>query len=79
MNRRRKKNDGINKALKLVAIIDIIFTIVMIALFCLFQSVPDSLIVAVFGVTFGECGFCTLLYKIKKEGVKDDELHFTEF
>ena len=39
----------------------------MIVLFCLFQDVPDSLVVAVFGATFGECGCCSYIWKNKKE------------
>ena len=62
----RRKLKGIDIALLIVAVFDVFFTLVMCQLFYLFQTVPDSLIVAVFGVTFGECGFCTLVYKIKK-------------
>ena len=60
-----------------MAVLDIAFTIAMIYLFYLYQSVPDSLIAAVFGVTFGECGFCTLIYKIKK-GVQANVIHGQE-
>ena len=65
---------GTDVALITIAILDVIFVAFMVWLFYLYQAVPDSLIVAVFGVTFGECGFCTLVYKIKK-GVKTDGLH----
>ena len=68
---------GIDVALIITALFTTFFTLVMIQLFYLYQSVPDSLIVAVFGVTFGECGFCTLVYKIKK-GVKTDGIHGPE-
>lgn len=68
---------GTTIALIIMAILDIAFTVAMIFLFYLYQSVPDSLIVAVFGVTFGECGFCTLIYKIKK-GVNVDGIHGQE-
>lgn len=64
--KKKRKLKGTDIALIIVAIVDIIFVGFMIWLFYLYQSVPDSLIVAVFGVTFGECGFCTLVYKIKK-------------
>lgn len=72
----KKKNSpkGTTIALFIMAILDIAFTIAMIYLFYLYQAVPDSLIVAVFGVTFGECGFCTLIYKIKK-GVNTNGVH----
>ncbi len=63
---------GTTIALIVMAVLDVIFTAAMIYLFYLYQSVPDSLIVAVFGATFGECGFCTLIYKIKKGVVKEE-------
>ena len=62
----KKQLKGTDIALIIVAILDVIFTAFMIRLFYLYQAVPDSLIAAVFGVTFGECGFCTMVYKIKK-------------
>ena len=71
--KQKKKNNikGTTVALIIVAVLDVIFTTAMIWLFWLYQDVPDSLIVAVFGATFGECGFCTLIYKMK-QGVKED-------
>lgn len=33
-----------------------IFTIIMIAVFCIYQTTPDSLIGCVFGAITGECG-----------------------
>ena len=77
MEKKKPVIKGIDIALIIVAVVDVIFTAAMIYLFYLFQSVPDSLIVAVFGATFGEFGFCTLVYKIKK-GVKTDGIHGTE-
>ena len=68
---------GTSIVLIVLGIVDIIFVGVMIWLFYLYQSVPDSLIVAVFGATFGECGFCTLIYKIKK-GVQLNGIHGQE-
>ena len=59
--------NGIDKTLLFVAILDTVFVIAMIVLFCLFQDVPDSLVVAVFGATFGECGCCSYIWKNKKE------------
>lgn len=68
---------GTSIVLIFMAILDVAFTAAMIYLFYLYQAVPDSLIAAVFGVTFGECGFCTLIYKIKK-GVQTDGIHGQE-
>lgn len=65
--RKTKKNrNGTTIVLIIMAVLDVLFTAAMIWLFYLYQDVPDSLIAAVFGVTFGECGFCTLIYKIRK-------------
>lgn len=76
--RRKKRPEGTTLVLIIMAILDVMFTIAMIYLFYLFQEVPDALIVAVFGVTFGECGFCTLIYKLKKNyntEVFEDAIH----
>lgn len=65
--RKTKKNrNGTTIVLIIMAVLDVLFTAAMIWLFYLYQDVPDSLIAAVFGVTFGECGFCTMIYKIRK-------------
>jgi len=71
--RKRRNAKGTTIALTVIAVLDVLFIIAMIWLFYLYQSVPDSLIVAVFGTTFGECGFCTLIYKIKKGIVKEED------
>lgn len=59
--------NGLDKTLLFIAIGDTVFVIAMIVLFCLFQDVPDALIVAVFGATFGECGCCSYIWKNKRE------------
>ena len=77
---RKKKKSSINGttvALIIVAIVDVVFTIAMIWLFNNYQETPDVLITAVFGCTFGECGFCTYIYKKKKEG-SEDGVHGTD-
>ena len=56
-----------DKALIFSAIMLTLFTIVMIVIFFLFQSVPDSLIVAFFGAFGLEGGYCAFIHKIKKE------------
>lgn len=58
---------GLDKTLIFVAIADTLFVIAMIVLFCLFQDVPDALVLAVFGATFGECGCCSYIWKVKRE------------
>ncbi len=64
----KKSDNFIDKVLIVVAIFDALFVISMIVLFCLYQSVPDTLILAVFGATFGECGCCAFIFKHKVKG-----------
>lgn len=54
-------------ALLFSAIMITIFTIVMVVIFCLYQTVPDSLIVAFFAAFSCEGGFCVFIHKLKKE------------
>lgn len=61
-----KKLNTLDKVLIFIAALDVAFVIAMIIIFCIFQSVPDSLIIAVFGATFGECGCCSYIWKHKK-------------
>lgn len=63
------KKEGLNtldKTLLGVAIMDVVFVIAMIVVFCIFQAVPDILIASVFGATFGECGCCSYIWKTKR-------------
>lgn len=72
------KLNGLDKTLIFIAILDTLFVITMIIIFCLYQDVPDTLILAVFGATFGECGCCSYIFKIKKEKEIDDGRHDSE-
>ena len=45
-----------NLILVMVGVVFAVFTTVMIVLFCLYGSVPDTLVTCVFGVLGGECG-----------------------
>ena len=63
----KKPMNGLDKTLLFVAVLDTLFVVAMIVLFCLFQDVPESLVLAVFGATFGECGCCSYIWKNKKE------------
>ena len=53
----------------------IAFTITMIIIFCVFQSVPDSLIEAVYGLIGGEAIVTFFIWWIKKKGQKDEKRH----
>lgn len=59
--------DFTTKALIFSALMIIIFTIVMIVIFCNYQTVPDTLVVAFFGAFSLEGGYCAFIHKIKKE------------
>lgn len=59
-----------NIVLVIVGILTLIFTVVMICLFVLYQSVPNQLIVCWFSMVGGECG---ILGWIKTAKVKNLE------
>ena len=73
--RKTKTDKFLDKVLITIAIFDAFFVIAMIVIFCIFQSVPDTLILAVAGCTFGEAGCCSYVFKqkmIKKENTDVD-------
>ena len=72
--KKMKKRSTLDKVLIFCAASILIFTIVMIILFCVFQSVPDTLIVSFFGVFTGEGCICWRIWNRKKGilGNKDD-------
>lgn len=59
--------DFTTKALLFSATMIVIFTIVMIIIFCTYQTVPDVLIGAFFGAFSLEGGYCAFIHKLKKE------------
>ena len=63
--KRKWKISATDIVLIVIAIYIVIFNQQMIKLFEQFQVVPDILISVVYAVTFGELGFCTLIYKHK--------------
>ena len=63
----------LDKALIFSAIMLTIFTIVMIVLFFLYQTVPDSLVIAFFGAFGLEGGYCAFIHKLKKDSKKGEE------
>jgi len=62
--------DFTTKALIFSASMIVIFTIVMIIVFCKYQTVPDVLIGAFFGAFSLEGGYCAFIHKLKKEAEK---------
>ena len=67
----KKKKIDITTDVALVfsAIMLILFTITMIVIFCIYQTVPDSLIVAFFGAFGLEGGYCAFIHKVKKDAL----------
>ena len=62
----------IDKILIACAIAVIVFTVTMIVIFCIFQSVPDTLIDAVFGLMGSEAIITFAIWWVKKKGQKDN-------
>ena len=56
-----------DRALVFSAIMILIFTVTMIVIFFMFQSVPDTLIVSFFGCFGLEGGYCAFIHKVKKD------------
>ncbi len=56
-----------DKALIFSAIMILIFTVTMIVIFFMYQSVPDTLIVSFFGCFGLEGGYCAFIHKVKKD------------
>lgn len=74
VKRRKKKVNTLDKVLILLGAFLVLFIIAMIVLFCLFQSVPDTLIVAVLGSGSTEAVLCCIITCIKKKvGIENDE------
>lgn len=71
VRRTKKAKKTTNAVLIFLGIIAILFTACMIWLFYMYQTVPDSLIVAVFSAIFGETSACAL---IKTAKLKNGEL-----
>ena len=62
----KKKLNTIDKVLIFCTTILLIFTIVMVVIFCIYQSVPDTLIGAFFGAFGIETINTVMIYKDKK-------------
>lgn len=64
--KRKKKPNDIDKILIFCATSIIIFTLIMIVLFCIYQSVPDTLITAFFGLFTAEGCICWRIWNKKQ-------------
>lgn len=65
---KKSKLNTIDKILIFCTVLLLIFTITMIIIFCIYQSVPDTLIGAFFGAFSIETINTVMLYKQKKRG-----------
>lgn len=61
----------LNKILIILGIFIALFIITMIILFCVFQSIPDTLVVGVLGSGGTECILCAII-EITKHKKEDD-------
>ena len=71
-DKKRKRKQTKNKEIKtlnliliIVGISTAIFTVAMIVLFCIFQSIPDTLCERFYTVIVGECGVAGIIQIIK--------------
>lgn len=66
--------------LVVVCIIMLAFTTVMIWIFCRYGAVPDTLVISVYGVLGGECGFLAMIRTAKeKNRDRKNELEDREY
>ena len=67
---KRKKKVNVEHTMDVILIVLgialAVFTIAMIIVFCVYQTVPDTLIGCVFGAITGECGFMALIKGTKE-------------
>lgn len=70
MKRNRKDLPVMDICLVIVCTIAVVFTTVMTVIFCRYGAVPDTLVVSVFSVLGGECGFLAMI-RTAKEKNKD--------
>ena len=64
--RRRKKTHTMDIVLILLGISIVMFTITMIVIFCVFQSIPDTLVQCFFACCGSEGGFMAVIMVAKK-------------
>ena len=67
MNKPKKRLSTLDKILLFCGTSVLVFTLIMIVIFCIYQSVPDTLIVSFFGVFTGEGCICWRIWAKKKK------------
>ena len=66
ISKRRKKLSTLDRVLLFCAVSILAFTITMTVIFCIYQTVPDTLIVSYFGIYTGEGCICWRIWSKKK-------------
>lgn len=61
----KKKTGVMDLILILIGISLVVFTVVMIVLFCKFGAIPDTLCTCFFGAIAGECGVMGVIKSMK--------------
>lgn len=74
MKKKRKPLNTIDKVLIFCTTVLLIFTVVMIVIFCIFQTVPDTLIGAFFAAFGVETVNTVMIYKDKKRRTNEREI-----
>ncbi len=70
--KKKSKLNTIDKVLIFCTAVLLIFTIVMIVIFCIYQSIPDTLVGAVFSAFGVETINTVMIYKDKKKRSSDN-------
>ncbi len=71
----KKDMNTIDKILIGCAIAVIAFTVTMIVIFCIFQSIPDTLVDNFYNLFTGEAVITFLIWWIKKRGQQNEKRH----
>jgi len=67
---RKAEDKTMDKYLKAILVMLLVFTITMIVVYCCTGGVPDTLVTCVFAAMTGECGFMAIIKSMK---VKHEE------
>lgn len=76
--KRRRRKHTMDTILIIMALAILLFTVVMIVLFALYQNVPDTLITCFFACCGSESGFMAVIMVAKKLTEKDEEHQETD-
>lgn len=70
--KKAKSDKFLDKVLIAIALFLLLFIITMIVIFCIKDSVPDTLIISVFGATTGEVSVCGWIKTVKERKEKNE-------